>query len=492
MNRHLIVITFLEWLNWNAKGVLRVSPGRLAWCYEDTAATSFLNSMRLAPDLEPADDSFLLADVSMPPRNDGSGNLLVPLEGARFEALSERSSRLLAPSAKRMDIDLALVAADVQDAWADWKETYWLESANQQARRVWSWAWDQPWSFSPDCLEETLLDETRQIETELKSLRNENAARLDPFTGTTAEAWVAMVLAADRRQLLTSEKDASWRGATNAYVLACRRSGRMAASFLPKDDKTFVDALVSLPLDKPEMVQRLAVATGEHHAFRLTSGQDPDLSVLLADIRTLSELSSNDTQAARQRNLSTALLVLGRLMPGAAVMALLQSQDLVPGWVRPLYDAVDPEANVQAGLEQSASGPDFEKTSGELGPKSDDGFFSGAQRPAITLSEYGAAEPEPAMAAQDPMKAAEEPQLVGDNSRSGVSEVQAGSIAPNLEATNVASSPDEAKVASPREALNCPRRTAENSTRHPGGSKKKEIEKSSEPSEPQGPLGDNG
>ncbi|WP_281843983.1 hypothetical protein, partial [Sinisalibacter aestuarii] len=102
---------------------------------------------------------------------------------------------------------------------------------------------------------------------------------------------------------------ALWRNATNAYILSCKRAGRLGASFLPMSDKTFSDALNSLPLNKPEMVKRLAVATGEHHALRLTAGQVPDPSALLADIQTLVELPSSDTPDTSKGNASTAVMV---------------------------------------------------------------------------------------------------------------------------------------------------------------------------------------
>ena len=56
--------------------------------------------------------------------------LLLSLDGTSFEALSERSSRLLSPAAKRMNADLELAIEAIRDAWARWKARYKNESAS--------------------------------------------------------------------------------------------------------------------------------------------------------------------------------------------------------------------------------------------------------------------------------------------------------------------------------------------------------------------------
>lgn len=486
MNRHLIVITFLEWLNWNAKGTLRVAPGRLIWCSGDAATGAVLGSLRLAPDLEPADDSFLLAEVNAAPSDAGFGNLLLPLKSTRFEALCERSTRLLEPSAKRMAVDLALAAEDIREVWRDWKDAYRLDIANQQARRIWSWAWGHPWSFSAECREELLLREAQQIENELKEVTIENASRLDPFIGTTAESWVRMILAADRSELLAPEKDALWRNATNAYILSCKRAGRLGASFLPMSDKTFSDALNSLPLNKPEMVKRLAVATGEHHALRLTAGQVPDPSALLADIQTLVELPSSDTPDTSKGNASTALLVLGRSMPGAAIIALLQSSDIIPGWLNRLFEESDLKAKAQIQTKQNAS-----DTAQEIGSKGDNDTPPKQQFPACTTTKTETKAPEPSLVVQVPMQPTNDRPLINDELHSGGGEVASSSVDLDADVDENTPSPSEAKMAGTSEVRDLPAKQAPSQKKSNSGKRKRTAGKSLKPSDPELPLDDN-
>ncbi len=339
MSRHLIAISYLEWLNWNLKGVLRVTPGRLVWFDTSTVVTAVEESLRLASDLEPADDGFLLAYPCVPPFRIGSGSALLSIDGTTFEALSERSVRLLSPTAKRMDLELTLADSEIQDAWVTWKKTYFFESLNQQARRIWSWAWERPWPTSSDSTEESLLSKARTMQTEMMEPPVEDAALVNRVTGTGAEAWARMILAARQRQLLASD-DASWLGATNSYLGACKKFGHASATFLPMDDDTLADALGVLPLEKAEMVQLLAVATGEHHAKRLADEDEPDFDALELDLRTLARIVPDDSLETGWAQLSVALIALGLALPGAAVVGLLQSRMRQKGWAQPLMEIV--------------------------------------------------------------------------------------------------------------------------------------------------------
>jgi len=332
MNRHIVVITFLELLNWNSKGLLRVASQRLVWCHVDGAAAAFQSSLQFAPDLEPADDAFLIANVETPPRNLENGTLLLPLDGTKFEVLSERSSRLLSPAAKRMNANLELATESIQEAWVSWKKRYNSESADQQARRIWTWAWAQSWPSNPQSTQEQLLKKTRQNLAEMSRLLAEKPDVREKIAGTSAEAWIHMAFAAEQAKLLSPEKDADWRKASQPYINSCAQSGQLNASFLPKADTVFSTAFDTLPLDRIEMVEFVAVATGEHHALRLNTGQEPDLEALVSDFRILSDLAAKDGPERQKLIISTALLALGGLLPGTAVGALMVKTDLQAGW----------------------------------------------------------------------------------------------------------------------------------------------------------------
>jgi hypothetical protein len=360
MHRHIIVVTFLEWLNWNNKGFLRVAPDRISWCQIDGAATAFLNSLQFAPDLEPADDGFLIAEIKLPPRNSGDGMLLLSLDSSEFETVSERSSRLLSPAAKRMNVELALATEDIQDAWTLWKERYTDQNADQQARRIWSWAWGRPWpSISHSC-HEKILKKTRQSLIEMTALLAENVPLREKVSGTSAEAWMHMVLAAKQGELLASDDAADWRRATNSYITSCVRSGHLAASFILEGDPAFSDAFAALPLSRIEMVELVAVAAGEHHALRLNAGYDPNLGALVADLQNLLNLAAEHQPEEQSVILSIALLAFGRMLPGGAVVALQGKADLRTGWADQLLrrnEKTDLSDRVTVpGLVQSPSG----------------------------------------------------------------------------------------------------------------------------------------
>ena len=400
MHRHIVVITFLEWLNWNNKGLLRVAPQRLVWCQIDGVAAAFQTSLQYAPDLEPADDAFLIANVEAPPCNSGNGTFILSLDGTKFAALSERSSRLLSPASKRMNADLELAAESIQEAWVRWKERYNSDSADQQARRIWTWAWAQSWPSDPQSPQEQLIMKTKQCLVEMSRLLAEKSDVREKIAGTCAEAWVHMALAAEQKKLLSTEKDADWRKTSQPYINFCVRSGQLNATFFPKADTDFSDVFHSLPLDRSEMVEFVAVATGEHHALRLNTGQEPDLKALVSDLHILSDLAAKDGPDWQKLILSTALLALGELLPGTAIGALMAKTSLQAGWVIPLLQGNKEQEIAENGTQtDSPLNPAVtlphsiavsESVDNESGP-------SGAEPDAVTVDINRETEPQPGM-----------------------------------------------------------------------------------------------
>ena len=382
MNRHILVITFLELLNWNNKGLLRVASQRLVWCHGDGAAAAFQTSLQFAPDLEPADDAFLIANVETPPRDSGHGTLLLTLDGTKFEALSERSSRLLSPAAKRMNANLELATESIQEVWVSWKKRYTSESADQQARRIWAWAWAQSWPYDPQSTQEQLLKKIQQNLAEMSLLLAEQPDVRKRIAGTSAEAWTQMALAAKQGELLASEDVEKFRKATSAYITSCARAGQLNAAFFQNADTAFDDAYATLPLDRIEMVEFVAVATGKHHALRLNTGQEPDLEALVSDLHILSDLAAKVGPDSQKLILSTALLSLGVLLPGTAVGALMAKTDLQTGWGNSLLQGNKQQEITEDGMQTGSLGdPAVALSNSIAGSKAkDDGYTAPTEK----------------------------------------------------------------------------------------------------------------
>ena len=400
MNRHIVVITFLELLNWNSKGLLRVASQRLVWCHIDDAAAAFRSSLQIAPDLEPADDAFLIASVETPPRASGNGTLLLPLDGTKFEVLSERSSRLLSPAAKRMNANFELATKSIQDVWVSWKKRYNSETADQQARRIWAWAWAQSWPSDPQSTQEQLLKKTRQNLAEMSRLLAEKPELREKISGTSAEAWMHMVLAAEQGQLLASEDDAEWRRATRAYITFCARTEQLNAAFFQNADLSFSNAFDTLPLDRIEMAEFVALAIGEHHALRLNTGQEPDLGALVSDLHILSDLAVKVGPDSQELILSTAFLALGGLLPGTAVGALMAKTDLQTGWGIPLIQGNEEQEIAGDGTQTGSPGNPAVTLRHSIAMSEamdDESGHSGAKPEAVAVDIDRETEPQPGM-----------------------------------------------------------------------------------------------
>lgn len=332
MHRHVVVVSFLEWLNWHDKGGLRVAADRLVWCAVDSEASAFISSLQFAPDFETLDDAFLIAEITVPPRVIAGGLLWLALDGVKFSALSERSSRLLSPAAERMNAALGMASAVIQKAWVRWKDCSRIENADQQARRLWAWAFDRAWPTDPDRPEERWLGQTRVRLDNMTKLLATNVPLRERVSGTSAEAWMLMALAAEEAGLLDKDKDADWRRTTRAYIGSCLSSARIAPSFLRMEDDNFRQAFESLPCDRPAMIELVAIATGAHHALRIVGGQAPDIGSLEKDLQALTKLAVAAEIGETASVPTMTLLSLGRLLPGSAIVALRAREDAPAGW----------------------------------------------------------------------------------------------------------------------------------------------------------------
>lgn len=341
---HLVVVSYLEWLNWNSRGLLRVSPQRIVWCGDDDRAGAALSSLQFAPDLEPADDAFLIAQIMYPPSRVDGGMLSVLLDGSQFQALSERSHRLMSPTATRMNVDLSVAGDRIQDMWARWKDQYAVESCDAQARRVWRWAWAKKWPSDPLGPHNQSLSKTVQTLAEMTRLFTKDIRIHDRYAETSAESWLRMALAAEAKGLLSADDTADWRLATKAYFTSFMRAKELASTFFQEGNVAFEDALATLPLEREQMIELLSVAVGQHHALRLNIGRDPDLEALWSDLRSLIGLMSTNQSDQQSIIVSKALLAFGRLLPGSAIVAFQAKTDLPIGWANRLLQSDDEAA----------------------------------------------------------------------------------------------------------------------------------------------------
>ncbi|MCW1919224.1 hypothetical protein NX862_10685 [Rhodobacter sp. KR11] len=330
MARHLFVLTFLEWLAWCGKGELRVAPGRLVWAAPDHEAVRC--SLSFAPDLEPADDGFLLAEVILPPRVAEAGQVWLSFEGARFEALSERSFRLLCSAAERMHIPFHLASADVQAVWSAWKDNHRVETAHLQARRLWCWALGADWPAGKSTPEVASLGRASGLWEEMTALLSSEADLRVKIAGTSMAAWIPMVRMAEKQGLLPQGETAPWRPATRPYFNASCAARRPAPHFIAWQDPLCHEALDALPLDHGAMVELMAVATGAHHALRVSSGQEPDIAAWTEDLQNLQAMAKKAKGFEARQALTLALVSLGQLLPQSAVAALVAQGKVPAGW----------------------------------------------------------------------------------------------------------------------------------------------------------------
>lgn len=334
MDRHFIALTYLEWLNWAARGVLRVSSERIIWASGDSEADAFRLGLRVAPDLEPADDAFLLAILERAPRHSRDGTSVdVLLEGVRFEALSERSHRLFEPTAVRMHLKLGDTTPALQQAWVLWKQDYVRRSAEQRARRLWAWAHGRAWPQTSSSSEAQLLLQIAELEAKIGDFRLQASEKMQWASGTDAGAWYEIVLCAKQEGALSTEENASWKAPVNDYLMQAQKRPQMSDRFFRVDDPRFATALIAFTQDRENVASLLAFASARHQAFRLSVGLAPNMLAFKDDLKDFAHFYSGAHESDIRRNgVSIALIALARALPDEGITTLIAGSGLKAGW----------------------------------------------------------------------------------------------------------------------------------------------------------------
>ena len=334
MDRHFIALTYLEWLNWAARGMLRVSRERIIWAPADAEEEAFRSGMRTAPDLDPADDAFLLAILDRAPRHslDGTSSDAL-LDGVRFEALSERSRRLLGPTAERMQVVLGETTAALQQAWVQWKRDYQRRLAEQRARRFWAWAQGRAWSHDPTSIEAKLQSQIVKLEKKISDLVQVSPEKMQRVSGTDAGAWYEIVLCAKQDGTLSPEENASWKTPVISYLKQAQKRPQMSKQFFRVDDPKFKAALAAFAHDREKVASLLAFAIARHHAFRMSVGLAPDMLAFNEDLGSYVAFYSGAHEGdVFRQGVGIALIALAQALPDEAITPLVFGSGLKPGW----------------------------------------------------------------------------------------------------------------------------------------------------------------
>ncbi len=338
MDRHLIAITYLEWLNLGARGCLRVAPERIVWTTEVTASEALTISLNAAPDLDPADDAFLLATVTRAPAlSEFRSRLDLSFKGTQFEALSERSHRLLNPTATRMHAELAIASTPLQDAWLQWKRYYRNRSKQLRADRLLDWAWDH----SPTQLSKSgatqLLDTIGEFERMIAYRTKSNPDYMQSISGSDAYAWFCMASYASDQGILDTSEDASWKDPVNKYIKASRQRAAIDPCFYRTDDALFAAAISELARESETVSMPLALAIAKHHSERVSSGQNLNFGAFVDDlVRFINSFGSEIDFNKQNDSLSLAIMALARSLPDEAVLEITNDPEFRPGWLNDL------------------------------------------------------------------------------------------------------------------------------------------------------------
>lgn len=344
MDRHLIAITYLEWLNWGARGCLRVAPERIVWTTEVTESEALTTSLNAAPDLDPADDAFLLATVTKAPAlSEFRSGLDLPFKGTQFEALSERSHRLLNPTATRMHAELTIASLPLQDAWLQWKRYYRNRSTQLRAERLLDWVWDHSPSRLSKSEATQLRDAVDEFERMIADRTKSNPDYMQSISGSNAYAWFCMASYASDQGILDMSEDASWKDPVNKYIKASRQRAAIDPCFYRTDDPLFAAAISEFAREREKVWMPLALAIAKHHSERVTSGQKLDFRAFVEDLARFVDSTGRETDF-KKRNDGLFLLIMAfaRSLPDEAVLEITKDPQFRPGWLNDMLQIVPP------------------------------------------------------------------------------------------------------------------------------------------------------
>jgi len=313
----MVVVTYPEWLNWMARGEVRLNS-RIAKVAGPDDHSGFAQLLNRAPDLRIDDEQgfvlarlkpafrSMLADVPGTPVPEVATLSLMAV--AEFQPVTERAGRLLEGDARRAQARLG--APLFEPAWRKWTTAKQAADADRRGRAL-SLALGvshvDPAQIPPSVLGYVLGDQ-----------RLPNADRLVDYDGGCAYGWAATFGLLATLSNEVAKKDLTERFELRQLILDRKNDYVVGRPIL--DDQT---ARTTAGRLGEELRERFGVdvvieqlATFWHYEQQLRRGKNIELDSLVRDITTL-YVHCSPTAAA-----NTAWLI-GRRMEEAAVTALL-------------------------------------------------------------------------------------------------------------------------------------------------------------------------
>jgi len=313
----MVVVTYQEWLNWMARGEIRLNT-RIAKVAGPGDNAAFAQLMSRAPDLRIDDEQgFVLACLDPSFRSmlaDVPGSLVPEVATlslkavAEFMPVTERAGRLLEGDARRAHARLG--APIFESAWRRWTIEKQAADADRRGRTL-SVALGVP-QVDPSQIPTIVLGYLRGDQ------RLPNADRLAEYEGGRAYGWAA---AFGLLALLSNEeakKDFTKRFELGPLILYRKNDYALGRAILEDEAAGATARRIGVELrDKFGVdIDMEQLAAFWHYEQQLRRGKDIELDALVRDVATL-YVRCSPTAAA-----NTAWLI-GRLMEEAAVTALL-------------------------------------------------------------------------------------------------------------------------------------------------------------------------
>jgi hypothetical protein len=313
----MVVVTYPEWLNWMARGEIRLNT-RIAKVAGPDDHAGFAQLMNRAPDLRIDDEQgfvlaclnpdfrSLLADVSGSPVPEVATLSLKAV--AEFQPVTERAGRLLEGDARRAQARLGTPLFEL--AWRKWTTEKQAADADRRGRTLslaLGVAHVDPAQINPSVFGYLRRDQ-----------RLPNADRLDEYDGGRAYGWAAAFGLLATMSNEEAKKDLTKRFELGPLILGRKNDYAVGRPIL--DDQTARTTARRLGAELREkfgvdvVIEQLVAFW--HYEQQLRRGKNIELDALVRDIATL-HVHYSPTAAA-----NTAWLI-GRLMEEAAVSALL-------------------------------------------------------------------------------------------------------------------------------------------------------------------------
>lgn len=315
-----LAVSYLEWINWLARGTLRCHRGRIGVMASGHEQLCFDRLLSLAPDLDIAsDDAFLLARLApdrdrLPvdsPEGDWS---VVNLDLANVECftpLSDRGRRIVASDAERAGCRLD--EPRFEALWQAWRQARLLQRAARRGILFTEALGLSHAGIPPDDRVNSFIGRGRSLLSE---------ETYNKLRDTPALAWgcafaaIREIVGSDRMESLKATHELNKvlgrlrdAGSASAPVLAGRNEARIAMA---------VSATLSGEFKTEVSTELLVVAF--HYLELIDRGRPFDLPTLVRDLAAVYRYAS-PVQAA------IAAYLIGQRMSDVAVLPLIYARD---------------------------------------------------------------------------------------------------------------------------------------------------------------------